>query len=32
MLAGDHKVGHEVFKILGNESNKCLLELKDFIH
>ena len=29
MLVCDHKVLHEDFKFLGNESNKYLLELKD---
>ena len=28
MLVRDHKVLHEDFKFLGNESNKYLLELK----
>ena len=29
MLVCDHKVVHEDFKFLGNESNRCLLELKE---
>ena len=29
MLVCDHKVLHEDFKFLGNESNKYLLELKE---
>ena len=28
MLISDHKVVHEDFKFLGNESNRYLLELK----
>ena len=29
MLVCDHKVVHEDFKFLGNESNRYLLELKE---
>ena len=29
MLVYDHKLVHEAFKFLGNESNKYLLELKE---
>ena len=29
MLVCDHKIVHEGFKFLGNESNRYLLELKD---
>ena len=29
MLVCDHKVMHEDFKFLGNESSRCLLELKE---
>ena len=29
MLVCDHKIVHEDFKFLGNESNRYLLELKD---
>ena len=29
MLVFDHKVVHEDFKFLGNESNRYLLELKE---
>ena len=29
MLLCDHKVVHEDFKFLGNESNRYLLELKE---
>ena len=32
MLVWDHKVVHEDFKFLGNESNRYLLELKEFVH
>ena len=32
MLVCDHKVVHENFKFLGNESNRYLLELKEFVH
>ena len=32
MLVCGHKVLHEDFKFLGNESNKYLSELKEFVH
>ena len=31
MLVCDHKVAHEDFKLLGNESSRYLLELKEIL-